>query len=106
MDVLTPLAHTNATTRQWHSHILYATATAVAMVYNISVRLRYVAVAQRNLCTPQKTIPPIAIFLVVEEVSHTAERQNKAFKKKHPAHAIPTHLSKRRRGSLLLLSQA
>jgi hypothetical protein len=35
------------------------------MAYRIPVRLRYVAVAYKNLCTPPKIIPPIAIFLVV-----------------------------------------
>jgi hypothetical protein len=44
---------------------LYATATAIAEAYTFPVRLRYIVVAYRNFCTPQKTIPPIAIFLVV-----------------------------------------
>jgi hypothetical protein len=53
------------TTCSWRPPILYATATAVAVAYTFLVRLCYVAVACRNLCTPRKTIPPIAIFLVV-----------------------------------------
>jgi ABC-type proline/glycine betaine transport system permease subunit len=57
----------HAITRLWHSHILYATVTAVAVGYNIPVRLRYVAMAYRKFCTPWKTIPPIAIFLVVAD---------------------------------------
>jgi hypothetical protein len=56
----------HASTRQWRPHILYVTARAIVVVYIFSVRLRYVAVAYRNFCTPRKTIPPIAIFLVVE----------------------------------------
>jgi hypothetical protein len=55
----------HAIIRQWRPHILYATATAVAVGYNIPVRLRYVAVAYKKNCTPRKTIPPIAISLVV-----------------------------------------
>jgi hypothetical protein len=39
--------------------------TTIAMAYKIPVRLCYVAVAYKNLCMPQKTIPSIAIFLVV-----------------------------------------
>jgi hypothetical protein len=55
------------TTCPWRPPILYVTATVVAVAYPFHVRLRYVAMAYRNFCTPRKTIPPIAIFLVVNE---------------------------------------
>jgi hypothetical protein len=35
------------------------------VAYTFPVRLRYVAMAYRIFRTPRKTIPPIAIFLVV-----------------------------------------
>jgi hypothetical protein len=55
----------HASTHRWRALFLYATAMVVAVAYTFPVRLRYVAVAYINFCMPRKTIPPIAIFLVV-----------------------------------------
>jgi hypothetical protein len=52
-------------THRWCTLILYATATATAMAYNIIVCHDYVAMVYRKLCMPWICILPIGIFLVV-----------------------------------------
>jgi hypothetical protein len=44
---------------------LYAMTMTIVVAYKYTIRLHYVAMAYKNFCMPQKTIPPIAIFPVV-----------------------------------------
>jgi hypothetical protein len=57
---------TQPTKRLGRAPTLYATDTAISTAYTFCVRLRYVSVAYRILCTPRITIPPMSFSLVVQ----------------------------------------
>jgi hypothetical protein len=64
-DAVSRPAQTHPTNALWRACFLYATAMVAAVTYTFSVRLRYIAVAYRILCTPLMSIPPMTYFLVV-----------------------------------------
>jgi hypothetical protein len=65
-DAVPRPAQTHPTIALWRACFLYATAMAAAVAYTFPVRLRYIAMAYRILCTPLMSIPPMTYFLVVE----------------------------------------
>jgi hypothetical protein len=64
-DAMPRTAQTHPTNALWRACFLYATAMAAAVAYTFPVRLRYIVVAYRILCTPLMSIPPMTYFLVV-----------------------------------------
>jgi hypothetical protein len=64
-DAVPRPAQTHPTNALWGAGFLYAMAMAAAVAYTFPVRLRYIAVAYRILCTLLISIPPMTYFLVV-----------------------------------------
>jgi hypothetical protein len=64
-DAVPRPAQTHPTNALLRACFLYATDMAAAVAYTFPVRLRYIAVAYKILCTPLMSIPPITYFLVV-----------------------------------------